>query len=90
MDDAKVPLIPAEQTKRCIVMTVLLPENILSLESSEIDSLSKLKKGIVAFANSLKPNDYILFNIGNSSFKFMNDRQSQLKPWKKVLQDNNE
>lgn len=76
--------------KRCIVLTILLPESILKMDASELDSVIELKKAIIAFVGKLKPNDYVCFNIGNNSRKMQNDKQNQLKTWQVVIQENKE
>jgi hypothetical protein len=43
---------------------------------------------VLSFVSKLQPNDYICFNLGNSSKRLLSDSQAKIKDWRNVTSDN--
>ena len=39
---------------------------------------------LIAAVSELKPDDFVCFNIGNSSLKLFNDNQALMESWQRV------
>lgn len=74
----------ADIKRRCVVFTVCISENIINQGSNE--ALTALLNALEQCQDKLKPNDYICFNIGNSSHKMTFDFQKNITDWQKVMQ----
>ena len=48
------------------------------------EGVSALLEALLACVNMLGPNDYVCFNIANSSLKLFNDHQAQMERWQAV------
>lgn len=53
-DGMTEPYLSPSSKRRCIVLTILFPENLLKMDSTEVDSVNELKKAIVAFVGRLR------------------------------------
>ena len=79
---------PISSNKRCIVLTVCISETILNLTNTgSIDALQSLEEAILAFHQKLRQDDFVLYNIGNSSKGFLVDKQLNVKSWQQTMRE---
>ena len=76
-------LLESRIERRCIVITVCLSSNLITLGSS--DSVTKLQNALISCLRKLRPDDYVCLNIGNASEVLVCDNQKNIQQWRRVL-----